>query len=155
MSPAWFDGHSVGSCPAESAPASLGIWKTTWNGINAGSYKMRIVAITPKNSLKTSTRSLKAVGSVSIGGPKSVARGGTISVGGSVKAAVEGIPVLVQMKVGGGAWKSVATVTTDGAGNWGFSTAASAKKNTTQFRVKTTDGRVGKLTSKTIRVAVK
>ena len=132
-----------------------GIWKTTWNGINAGSYKMRIVAITPKNSLKTSTRSLKAVGSVSIGGPKSVARGGTISVGGSVKAAVEGIPVLVQMKVGGGAWKSVATVTTDGAGNWGFSTAASAKKNTTQFRVKTTDGRVGKLTSKTIRVAVK
>lgn len=132
-----------------------GIWKTTWSGINAGTYKMRVIASTPLNSIKTSTRSLKSVGSVSIGGPKSVARGGTISVGGSVKAAVEGIPILVQMKVGGGAWKSVATITTDSAGNWGFSTAASAKKNTTQFRVKTTDGRVGKLTSKTIRVAVK
>ena len=132
-----------------------GIWKTTWSGVNAGSYKMRVVAATPMNSLKTGTRSLKAIGSVSIGGPKAVSRGAGISVGGSVKAAAEGIPVIVQMKVGGGAWKTVATVATDGAGNWGFSTTASAKKNTTQFRVKTTDGRVGKLTSKTIRVSVR
>lgn len=54
MSPAWFDGHSVGSCPAESAPASLGIWKTTWfdpsDGHSFGTLWLLSAAIMKKES---------------------------------------------------------------------------------------------------------
>ena len=132
-----------------------GIWKTNWAGVPVGSHRLRVVAASNLNSVATGTRSLTAVGTISISGPTSVNRNAQLTVRGSVSPAANGVPVTVQRRIGSGSWRNLGTVTTNGSGSWSLTVNAGPTKAASQFRVVTSDGRVGKVTSRTIRTSVR
>jgi 5-hydroxyisourate hydrolase-like protein (transthyretin family) len=63
--------------------------------------------------------------------------------------------VVLQRKVGNGSWKSIAQLKTDANGKWSSKRYAGSKKSTVSYRVKIDDSRVGKLTSKVQKTAIK
>ena len=140
---------------ATDTTGAKGVWKTSWNNVNAGSYKMRIVAASKLNSVVTSSRTLTAVGAVTILGPGKVNRNSTISIRGAVSPGLSGIQVTIQRRIGSGSWRNVGTVSTNSSGAWSATLPAGANKTSNQFRVTTSDGRIGKSTSKTLTTSIR
>jgi 5-hydroxyisourate hydrolase-like protein (transthyretin family) len=140
---------------ATDTTGAKGVWKTSWNDVNAGSYKMRIVAASKLNSVVTSSRTLTAVGAVTILGPGKVNRNSTISIRGAVSPGLSGIQVTIQRRIGSGSWRNVGTVSTNSSGSWSASFPAGANKTSNQFRVTTSDGRIGQSTSKTLTTSIR
>ncbi len=132
-----------------------GSWRVNWASVTAGTHKVRVVAATKVNTVATGARTLSAVGNVTLVGPTRANRNTQVVLRGKVTPGISGAPVQVQRKIGSGAWKTVGTATTDGAGNWSFSISAGATKATSRFRVVISDGRVGSITSKTLATAVR
>ena len=140
---------------ATDTTGAKGVWKTSWNDVNAGSYKMRIVAASKLNSVVTSSRTLTAVGAVTILGPGKVNRNSTISIRGAVSPGLSGIQVTIQRRIGSGSWRNVGTVSTNSSGAWSATLPAGANKTSNQFRVTTSDGRIGQSTSKTLTTSIR
>ena len=55
--------------------------------------------------------------------------------------------MIVERKVGNGAWKKIATVKTDAAGKWSITRSTGANKLIVSYRAKTSDSRLGALVS--------
>ncbi len=132
-----------------------GAFRVNWADVSAGTHKVRVVASSRINTVATGTRTLSAVGNVTLVGPTRTNLNTQISLRGTVSPGVSGAPVQVQRKIGSGAWRTVGTVTTDGSGNWAFAISAGSTKTTTRFRVIVADGRVGSITSKTLATSVR
>ena len=140
---------------AAATTNSSGAWAIAWAGPPAGKHSIRIKASNSKGSIKTTSKTVQVAGTLSASAPKSVARKGTITVSGSVAPAYEGVSVIVERRIGSEKWKKVATVATDSSGNWSIQNPAGTKKTTISYRAKTTDSRVGMITSVTKRTKVK
>jgi SpoIID/LytB domain protein len=132
-----------------------GNWAILWTGPPAGSHDLRITATNAKGTIKTTTKRVTMVGSIGLSAPKSAKRNSTFTVSGIVKPGYEGVTVVLQSKVGNGSWKTVDRIKTDSAGKWSSARSTGSKKFTVSYRVKTTDPRLGKLTSKVIKTNVK
>lgn len=132
-----------------------GAWRVNWASVTAGTHKVRVVAATKVNTVATGTRTLSAVGNVTLVGPTRSNRNSQIALRGTVTPSQSGVPVQVQRKIGSGAWKTVGTASTDGAGNWAFTVNSGAAKSTSRFRVVISDGRVGSITSKTLATSIR
>jgi SpoIID/LytB domain protein len=134
---------------------SKGAWSILWTGPNAGKHDLRITATNSKGTIKTTTKRVKMAGSIGISVPKSAKRNATITVSGSVTPGHEGVTVVLQRKVGNGAWKTVARVKTDSDGKWSSLRNVGSKKLTVSYRAKTSDSRLGVLVTKVKRTKVK
>jgi SpoIID/LytB domain protein len=132
-----------------------GNWAILWTGPPAGSHDLRITATNAKGTIKTTTKRVTMVGSIGLSAPKSAKRNSTFTVSGIVKPGYEGVTVVLQSKVGNGSWKTVDRIKTDSAGKWSSARSTGSKKFTVSYRVKTTDPRLGKLTSKVKKTNVK
>jgi|688.fasta_scaffold101698_2 SpoIID/LytB domain protein len=134
---------------------SKGAWSIPWTGPNAGKHDLRITATNSKGTVKTTTKRVNIAGSIGISAPKSAKRNASFVVSGSVKPGYESMTVVLQRKVGNGSWKSIAQLKTDANGKWSSKRYAGSKKSTVSYRVKIDDSRVGKLTSKVQKTAIK
>jgi SpoIID/LytB domain protein len=134
---------------------SKGAWSIIWAGPTAGKHDLRITASNSKGTVKTTTKRVKMVGSIGIDAPKSAKRNASFKVSGSVTPRYEGVTVVLQRKVGNGSWKTVARVKTDSDGKWSSVRNVGSKKLNVSYRVKTSDTRLGKLTSKVKKTKVK
>ena len=134
---------------------SEGSWKILWTETSAGKHDLRITATNSKGTIKTSTKRITLAGSLAVVVPKSAKRKTSVMVSGSVNPQIENVAVVVERKFGNGSWKRVGTVNTDASGNWAISSNVGSKKLTVSYRAKTSDPRVGKLTSKVKRTKVK
>lgn len=132
-----------------------GAWSIVWAGPPTGKHNVRIKASNLKGSVKTTTKTVMVAGTITAVAPKSVTRSGVITVTGSVSPGFEGVAVIVERRVGSGSWKKIGTASTDAAGNWSLQSPAGSKKTMISFRAKTTDVRVGNITSVTKRTKVK
>ena len=126
-----------------------GSWSALWSGPSAGNHDLRIVATNAKGTIKTSTKRVKVAGSITVSAPKSAKRKSTFIVSGSVSPGIEGVAVIVERRIANGAWKRVAKVKTDATGKWFVSRSAGTNKIAVSYRAKTSDARLGVLTSKT------
>jgi SpoIID/LytB domain protein len=134
---------------------SKGAWSILWTGPNAGKHDLRITATNSKGTVKTTTKRVNIAGSIGISAPKSAKRNASFVVSGNVKPGYESMTVVLQRKVGNGSWKSIARLKTDTNGKWSSKRYAGSKKSTVSYRVKVDDSRVGKLTSKVQKTAIK
>ena len=82
-------------------------------------------------------------------------RNKNIVLSGSVSPALSGVAVTIERRIGSGNWKKLGTATTDAAGKWQLTVKSGSKKTTLSYRVKTSDARLGKVTSVTKKLAVK
>lgn len=131
-----------------------GSWAILWTGHAPGNHKLRITASNAKGTIKTSTQQVTMAGSITVSSPKTAKRNSKFTVSGSVSPSYEGVAVIVERKVGNGAWKKIATVKTDATGKWALTRTTSANPLTVSYRAKTSDSRLGVLvsTSKTTKV---
>ena len=87
-------------------------------------------------------------GSIVTSAPKTAKRKSTFIVSGAVSPGYADVAVTVERKVGNGSWKKIAKVKTDATGKWAVKRAAGSSKLTVSYRAKTTDSRLGILTSR-------
>lgn len=132
-----------------------GAWSILWTGPSAGKHDLRITATNSKGTIKTTTKRITMAGSIGITAPKSANRNASVTISGSVTPGYENVAVIVERKLGNGAWKQIGTVATDAAGNWAITHNTSSKKLTVSYRAKTSDSRLGVLVSKTKKTKVK
>jgi SpoIID/LytB domain protein len=126
-----------------------GSWSITWTEPPVGNHDLRIVATNSKGTIKTPTNKVAVAGSISISAPKAAKRKSTFNISGSVSPGFAGVSVILERKIANGAWKKVAKVKTDETGNWVISRSAGTNKLAVSYRAKTSDARLGVLTSKT------
>jgi len=126
-----------------------GSWSITWTEPPVGNHELRIVATNSKGTIKTPTNKVAVAGSISISAPKAAKRKSTFNISGSVSPGFAGVSVILERKIANGAWKKVAKVKTDETGNWVISRSAGTNKLAVSYRAKTSDARLGVLTSKT------
>ena len=131
-----------------------GAWSIVWSGPPAGKHDLRITASNSKGSIKTTTKQVTMAGTVSIAAPKSAKRNASVTVTGAVTPGFANAVVVVERKLGNGPWKRVGKVTTDGAGNWAIAHKVGSKKLTVSYRAKSSDPRLGAVTSKTRKTVV-
>lgn len=132
-----------------SATTSIkGSWAMLWSGPLAGNHDLRITATNSKGTIKTSTNRVTMAGAISISAPATAKLKSTFSIAGSTAPRYAGVVIVVERKVGNGAWKRIAVVKTDSKGKWAISRAAGPKKLVVSYRVKTRDSRLGVLVSK-------
>jgi SpoIID/LytB domain protein len=124
-----------------------GSWAITWSGQPPGDHQLRITATNAKGTIKTSTNQIKVAGSIAISSPKTAKRNSKFTVSGIVSPGYESVAVIVERKVGNGAWKKITTVKTDAAGKWSITRSTGANKLIVSYRAKTSDSRLGALVS--------
>ena len=132
-----------------------GAWSILWTHPSAGKHDLRITATNSKGTITTTTKRITMAGSIGITAPKSANRNASVTISGSVTPGYENVAVIVERKLGNGAWKQIGTVATDAAGNWAITHNTSSKKLTVSYRAKTSDSRLGVLVSKTKKTKVK
>ena len=132
-----------------------GAWSILWRGASAGKHYLRLTAKNSKGTIKTKTKRITMAGLIGITAPKSANRNASVTISGSVTPGYENVAVIVERKLGNGAWKQIGTVATDAAGNWAITHNTSSKKLTVSYRAKTSDSRLGVLVSKTKKTKVK
>lgn len=140
---------------ATSQTDSAGRYSFNWGANSAGKKTIRVKASNSRNSVNTSSKTVSFSTAVSISGITKAARNTPVSLNGSTAPAKAGLTVVIERKVGTASWKKVGTVSTDEYGGWAFVSSTTSKKVTTQFRARLTNSKVGKATSKTIKVKVK
>jgi SpoIID/LytB domain protein len=132
-----------------SATTSIkGSWAMLWSGPLAGNHDLRILATNSKGTIKTSTNRVVMAGAISATTPTTVKLNSTFSVSGSIAPRYAGVVVVVERKVGKGAWKRIGVVKTDSKGKWTLKRSAGTKKLVVSYRAKTSDSRLGVLISK-------
>lgn len=134
---------------------SKGAWSILWTGPLAGKHDLRIAATNSKGTIKTSTKRVTMAGALDIAAPKSAKRNGSFIVSGKVYPAFPAVTVILQRKIGNGSWQTVARLKTNAEGKWSSPRYTGSKKSTIAYRVKTTDARIGELTSKSKKTKVK
>jgi SpoIID/LytB domain protein len=132
-----------------------GAWSILWSGPSAGKHDLRITATNSKGTVKTITKRVTLAGSITASAPKTARPNSTVTISGSINPSYAGVAVVVQRKIGNGSWKKIGTVTTDEAGNWAIAHNAGSKKVTISYRAKSSDARLGVITSKTKKTQVK
>ncbi len=133
---------------------SEGAWEILWAGPTAGNHDLRITASNSKGTIKTSTKRVNMVGTISTSSPKTVKRNTTFTVSGKVNPGHAGVTVAVERKIGNGPWKRIARTTTDSTGNWAITRSTGSSKMTVSYRAKTGDSRLGVLVSKVKKTKV-
>lgn len=132
-----------------SATTSIkGSWAMLWSGPLAGNHDLRITATNSKGTIKTATNRVVMAGAISISSPATAKLKSTFSVSGSIAPRYAGVVVIVERKVGNGAWKRIGVVKTDAKGKWALSRSAGPNKLVVSYRAKTRDSRLGVLVSK-------
>ena len=132
-----------------------GAWYILWSAPSAGKHDLRITATNSKGTVKTITKRVTLAGSITASAPKTARPNSTVTISGSINPSYAGVAVVVQRKIGNGSWKKIGTVTTDEAGNWAIAHNAGSKKVTISYRAKSSDARLGVITSKTKKTQVK
>lgn len=132
-----------------------GAWSLVWVGPPTGKHSIRIKAANSKGSVKTTTKTVTVAGTIGISAPKSAKRNSSINISGNIAPGFEGVAILVERRIGAGGWKKVGTASTDAAGNWTISNPVGSKKTTISYRAKTTDTRIGTVTSDSKRTLIK
>lgn len=132
-----------------------GSWKILWTGPKAGLHDLRITASNSKGTIKTSTKRIKIAGSMTTSAPKSAKRNSRFTVFGRVSPGYAGVEVIIERKVGNGAWKQIARKKTDAKGRWAITRATGSSKLTVSYRAKTKDSRLGVLVSKAMTTKVR
>jgi hypothetical protein len=132
-----------------------GAWAIVWSNPQPGKNTIRIRASNAKGSVNTSTKSFTVAGKLGITSPKSVTRNTSATISGAVTPGYEGVKVSIERRIGSGAWKKAGTTITDAAGNWTFSNSVGSKRATISYRAKTSDSRLGNITSVTKRLSIK
>lgn len=140
---------------ATSQTDSAGKYTFSWGATSAGKKTIRVKATNSRNSVNTASKTITFSSAVSISGITKAARNSPISLNGSTAPAKANLTIVVERKVGTASWKKVGTVKTDEYGGWAFTSSTTSKKVTTQFRARLTDSKVGKATSKVVKVKVK
>jgi hypothetical protein len=132
-----------------SATTSIkGSWAMLWSGPLAGNHDLRITATNSKGTIKTATNRVVMAGAISISSPATAKLKSTFSVSGSIAPRYAGVVVIVERKVGNGAWKRIGVVKTDAKGKWALSRSAGPNKLVVSYRAKTRDSRLSVLVSK-------
>ena len=78
-----------------------------------------------------------------------------VKLSGSVSPQLSGVVVTIERRIGSGKWKKLGTARTGSTGKWKLVTRSYSKKATVSYRVKTSDARLGKVTSSTKKLSVK
>ena len=137
----------------------LGIKSTYISSIEPGltSVPATIPAIVaaPAAQLPAAKHVASVAGRLALSAPKSAKRNKSIKLSGSVTPHLSGVVVTIERRIGSGNWKKLGTVTTNRAGQWQLTAKSGSKKTTLSYRVKTSDARLGKVTSATTKLAVK
>jgi SpoIID/LytB domain protein len=132
-----------------------GAWSILWSGPRAGKHDLRITASNSKGTIRTKSKRITMAGALGITTPKSAKRNSSFIVSGKVSPEHKGVKVILQRKIGNGPWRTVARLETDAEGKWSSRRYTGSTKSTVSYRVKTTDSRIGKLTSKVKATKVK
>ena len=133
---------------ASATTNNKGSWVILWSGQSPGDHQLRITATNSKGTIKTSTKKITMAGSIVTSAPKTAKRKSTFIVSGAVSPGYADVAVTVERKVGNGSWKKIAKVKTDATGKWAVKRAAGSSKLSVSYRAKTTDSRLGILTSR-------
>jgi hypothetical protein len=113
-----------------------------------------IVAV-PAAPLPAAKPVASVAGKLALSAPNSIKRNKNINLSGSVTPHLSGVVVTIERRIGSGSWKKLGTVTTNKAGQWQLTAKSGSKKTTLSYRVKTSDARLGKITSATKKLSVK
>jgi 5-hydroxyisourate hydrolase-like protein (transthyretin family) len=103
----------------------------------------------------TSTQPSGVTSAIAISAPKTAPRKSSFTVSGGVSPEIKGVTVTLQRKIGSGSWQSVSRLKTNADGKWSSTRYTGSKKTTVSYRVKTTDPRVGRITSKTKKTGIR
>lgn len=137
----------------------LGIKSTYISSIEPGlaSVPVTIPAIgaAPAAPLPAAKPAASVAGKLALSAPKSAKRNKSFKLSGSVTPQLSGVVVTIERRIGSGKWKKLGTVKTNRAGQWQLTAKSGSKKTTLSYRVKTSDARLGKVTSATTKLAVK
>ena len=124
-----------------------GAWSIDWKNLNAGNYKVRIVAKNSKGTIKTSTAKIVVSGKLTLKVPAASKKSKKITIHGAVLPATSGVKVTLERKIGNGSWKKVKTLTTDSKGKWSTIRKAPKASARIYYRVKVSHPRLGLLKS--------
>jgi len=134
---------------------SKGAWVILWSGPSAGKHDLRITASNSKGTIRTKSQRVTLTGAIAISAPKTAQRKSSFTVSGSVTPGLKGVTVILQRKIGSGSWQSVSRLKTDAEGKWSSTRYTGSKNTTVSYRVRTTDPRVGNITSKAIKTTIR
>lgn len=140
---------------ATATTSTTGAWVINWTGPLPGKYSLRVTAANSKGTVKTTIKNVSIAGKLALSAPKSIKRNKTVSLSGSVAPRLPGVVVTLESRIGLGRWHKTGTATTDASGAWTLETKSGSKKATISYRVKTSDARLGKVTSSTKKLKVK
>jgi hypothetical protein len=126
-----------------------------WAEPPPGKNTIRIRATNSKGSVNTGTQSISVAGKIWIAVPKSLKRNAKAVITGSVSPGLAGVKVSVERQVGAGKWQRVGIVQTNSSGVWTFTNSVGSKRSTISYRAKTSDSRLGTISSATKRVSIK
>lgn len=132
-----------------------GSWAAVWTGLSPGDHQVRITATNSKGTIKTTTKRITMAGSIVTSAPKTVKRNSKFTISGSISPRYADVTVIVERKVGNGSWKRIAKVKTDESGKWAVNRTSGSSKMSVYYRAKTSDSRLGVLTSKPKNTKVK
>lgn len=137
----------------------LGVKSTYISSIEPGLTSVSVttpaIVAAPAAPVPAAKPAASVKGKLALSVSKSVKRNKNIKLSGSVSPALSGVAVTIERRIGSGNWKKLGTATTDAAGKWQLMVKSGSKKTTLSYRVKTSDARLGKVTSATKKLAVK
>ncbi len=139
----------------KATTTATGTWKMVWAAPPPGKNAIRIRATNSKGSVNTGTQSISVAGKIWIAVPKSLKRNAKAVITGSVSPGLAGVKVSVERQVGAGKWQRVRIVRTNSSGVWTFTNSVGSKRTTISYRAKTSDSRLGTISSTTKRVSIK
>lgn len=130
-----------------------GTWSWKWTSPSVGVHKIRVYAKNSKNTKRTATRTMVVVGRIGLSTPTSAPVGSKALLRGTVTPRVAGAVILIERKYLG-RWRKVSQTTTDRSGNWSAEIAVGTKRGSHVYRARTTNKKVGSVSSATKRVAI-
>ena len=113
------------------------------------------IVAAPAAPLPAAKPAASVAGKLALSAPNSAKRNKSFKLSGSVTPQLSGVTVTIERRIGSGSWKKLGTVRTNKAGQWQLTAKSGSKKTTLSYRVKTTDRRLGKVTSATVKLSVK
>lgn len=136
---------------ATTTTSVRGTWSVTIAAPIIGQHTYRVVARNAVSTKRSVIRNVSVVGQIALTAPRRAALQSTTTVTGQVIPAVAGVEVRVE-RIVRGRWRRVATATTDASGVWSAAVAIPRVRATYKFRARTTDPRIGAVSSRLRRV---
>lgn len=138
---------------ASTTTSLTGRYELIWTAPAIGQHRLKVVASNSKGSKATTMHVVAVVGVLTLDAPNPVPHGTPLALSGATTPVTSGAAVIIERRRFG-VWRRVAVTTTAADGTWSYIVSTGSSATSLKLRVRTTDPRLGRVTSTSRTVAI-